>query len=280
MEGLGVKIAACIVTLLVGVVLPLVIAAVFAWKRREDGIWRAWMIGAAGFLIPQLVIRPLLLMALSGTGYAAWAESNPLAYTVVTAFFVALLELAGRCAGAGLLRKDLTFTQALAAGLGHGGIESIILIGISYVNNLMLLVMLQNGQFDAMLAEAAANGTDTAELTAAAIAIQAPSAGLFLLAGLERVLTMICQTCMTVMVFYGFHQRKALPWLAGCAGTHFLIDCIALINQVVSAEWVAYTIIYILLALAAVLCLVLLLKIRTRWSEEDTAALPREDEET
>ena len=256
MEGLGVKIAACIVTLLVGVVLPLVIAAVFAWKRREDGIWRAWMIGAAGFLIPQLVIRPLFLMALSGTGYAAWAESNPLAYTVVTAFFVALLELAGRCAGAGLLRKDLTFTQALAAGLGHGGIESIILIGISYVNNLMLLVMLQNGQFDAMLAEAAANGTDTA------------------------VLTMICQTCMTVMVFYGFHQRKALPWLAGCAGTHFLIDCIALINQVVSVEWVAYTIIYILLALAAVLCLVLLLKIRTRWSEEDTAALPREDEET
>lgn len=268
MDGYGLKIAACIVTLFLGVAMPLIVAAVFAWKRREDGIWRAWVIGAAGFLVPQLIIRPLIIMALSGTGYAAWAEGNPRLYIVVSACYAALLELAGRCAGAGLLRKDMTFTQALAAGMGHGGIESIILISVSYVNNLVMLEILQNGQLDAMIAEAAANGTDTAELTAAALAIQAPSAGLFLLAGLERILTMICQACMTVMVFYGFHRKQALSWLLKCFGIHFLIDCISLVNELVDTDYLAYIIIYTLLSIAAVLCLRLMLRIRRSWQAE------------
>lgn len=278
MDGLRLKIAACIVTLVVGVVVPLAIPMVYGWKRREEGIWRAWLTGAAGFFVPQLIIRPLLLMALSGTGYDAWTQGHPIIYTILSALFAAMLELAGRCAGAGLLRKGMGPHQALAAGLGHGGIESIILIGISYVNNLAFLVMLQNGQFDTMAAEMAANGTDVADLTAAALALQAPSAGLFLLAGLERVLTMTCQACMTVMVFYGFHRARPLPWLLGCLGIHVLIDCIAVINQLISTEWIAYTVIYVILSAAAALCLVLLLKICTHWQAEEAAALPHPDE--
>ena len=268
------KIAACIVTLAVGVVGPLAIPMVYGWKRRNEGVWRAWMIGAAGFFVPQLVIRPLLRIALSGTGYEDWALGNPIAYAFLSALFAAVLELAGRCAGAGLLRKTSSPHQALAAGLGHGGMESIILIGVSYVNNLAFLVMLQNGQFDAMVAEIAATGVDTEGLTAAALALESASAWLFLLAGLERVLTMICQACMTVMVFYGFHRGRPLPWLLGCLGIHFLIDCIAAINLLISTEWIAYTIIYAILAVAAGLCLALLLRIRRLWQSQDVPETP------
>lgn len=273
MENYTGKIIACLVTLALCLVMPIVLAIWFAWRHREEKLGKAWLIGAAGFLVPQVVIRLPILTALSSTAnFESWAQSHLLQYTLTMAATAAISELLGRCAGAGILRREMTFRQALAAGMGHGGIESIILIGMTYFNNLMYLIMLQNGQFDAMVAEAAASGMDTAELTAAALVLQAPSAWLFLLAAAERLLTMVCQAGMTVMVFYGFYKKKPLPGILGCLGIHFLLDCLTGINLLVEPEWLAYALIYAVLAIAAALCLALLRRILLRWKAEGEAA--------
>lgn len=279
MENYIGKIIACVVTLALCVVLPIGLAVVFAGRHREERLGKAWLIGAAGFLVPQVLVRMPILTGLSAIpSFESWAGSHLLLYTVVMALTAAFAELVGRCAGAGLLRREMTFRQALAAGMGHGGIESILLIGVTYANNLAYLIMLQTGKFDAMVAEAAANGVDTAELTAAALALQAPSAWLFLLAALERVLTMMCQAGMTVMVFYGFYQRKPLRWMAACLGIHFLLDCLTGVNLVVRQQWLAYAIIYAVLAAMAVLCMTVLRKLLIKWKEE--TAEPPEASET
>ena len=269
MENYTGKIIACVITLLLCLVMPIVLAIVFASRHREEKLGKAWLIGAAGFLVPQVVVRLPILSALSSmAAFEGWAESHLLLYTLLTAFTAAFAELLGRCAGAGLLRREMTCRQALAAGMGHGGIESILLIGVTYTNNLAYLIMLQTGRFDALVAEAAASGVDTAELTAAALALQAPSAWLFLLAALERVLTMVCQAGMTVMVFYGFYRRKPLRWLLGCLGIHFLLDCLTGVNLVIHQQWLAYTLVYTLLAVIAAACMVLLRRLLVKWKAE------------
>ena len=114
---------------------------------------------------------------------------------------------------------------------------------------------------------AAAAGADTAQLTAAAAALKSTSAGLFLLAGLERVLTMVCQTCMTAMVFYGF-RKKDSRWILGCLGIHFLLDSLTGIPQFLSSQALTYSLVYLVLAVMAALCLWILKKISLAWREE------------
>ena len=268
MENYVPKIIACCVTLGICLILPIGGLIFCAQKHKGEGIVSAWMVGALGFFVPQVLIRlPILTVLSANAGFLNWTQKHLLLYTLGLALTAGLFELAGRCAGAGLLRKHLTFPRALAAGLGHGGIEAILLIGLTYINNLVYLVLLQSGGFDALVAQAAAAGADTTQLTAAAAALKSTSAGLFLLAGLERVLTMVCQSCMTTMVFYGF-RKKDFRWILDCLGIHFLLDSTAGIPQFVSSQTIAYTLVYLVLAAAAVLSLWILKKISLAWREE------------
>lgn len=262
------KIIACCITLFISLVLPIGGLIFYARKHKGGGIVSAWVVGALGFFVPQVLIRLPILSALSANaGFLSWAQNHLLLYTLGLALTAGLFELAGRCAGAGLLRKNRTFPRALAAGLGHGGIEAILLIGLTYINNLVYLILLQSGGFDALAAQAAAAGADTTQLTAAAAALGSTSTGLFLLAGLERALTMVCQACMTAMVFYGF-QIKDSRWILGCLGIHFLLDGAAGIPQFLSSKSLAYALVYLVLAAAAVLSLWILKKISLAWREE------------
>lgn len=268
MEHYATKIIACCITLGICLILPIGGLIFYARKHRGEGIVSAWIVGALGFFVPQMLIRLPILTALSANaGFLSWTQKHLLLYTLGLALTAGLFELAGRCAGAGLLRKNLTFPRALAAGLGHGGIEAILLIGLTYINNLVYLFLLQSGGFDALAAQAAAAGADTAQLTAAAAALKSTSAGLFLLAGLERVLTMVCQTCMTAMVFYGF-RKKDSRWILGCLGIHFLLDSLTGIPQFLSSQALTYSLAYLVLAVMAALCLWILKKISLAWREE------------
>ena len=268
MENFTPKIIACCITLGICLILPIGSLIFYAQKHKGEGIVSAWIVGALGFFVPQVLIRLPILTALSGnSGFLHWAQAHLILYTLVLSLTAGLFELAGRCAGAGLLRKNLTFPRALAAGLGHGGIEAILLVGLTYINNLVYLFLLQNGGFDALVAQTAAAGADTAPLTAAAVTLERTSTGLFLLAGLERILTMVCQTCMTAMVFYGF-RKKDSRWILGCLGIHFLLDSTAGIPQFVSSQTIAYSLVYLVLAAAAVLSLWVLKKISLAWREE------------
>lgn len=268
MENYIPKIITCCITLGICLVLPIGALVFYAQKHKGGGIVSAWVVGALGFFVPQVLIRLPILTALSANaGFLNWTQKHLLLYTLGLALTAGLFELAGRCAGAGLLRKNRTFPRALAAGLGHGGIEAILLIGVTYINNLVYLILLQSGGFDALAAQTAAAGADTAPLTAAAAALKSTSAGLFLLAGLERALTMVCQACMTTMVFYGF-QKKDSRWILGCLGIHFLLDSTAGIPQFLSSQALAYALVYLVLAAAAGLSLWILKKISLAWREE------------
>ena len=52
---------ACIITLMVSLVLPIVVLIGLAVKNKKQGIVSAWLLGTAGFFVPQILIRlPIL----------------------------------------------------------------------------------------------------------------------------------------------------------------------------------------------------------------------------
>ena len=266
---LGMKLAACVVTLLISLVLPLALPIVLSRVYRGEGVGKAWLVGAVGFLVPQMLIRlPVLTYLGTQAGFVNFAQSHLLVYALVLAFTAGLFELSGRYAGARVLRKELTFRRAVIMGLGHGGIEAIILVGLSYVSNVAFLVSMMNGALDQHMAAMASAGTATSQLAAMRQIMVETGAGMFLLAGFERVLAMVCHTCMTTVVCYGVARGKAGKMCLLCLGIHFLMDSTAGISMLVKNQTLAYWVIYLILSVITALCLVLLRKLFGLWKEE------------
>lgn len=261
----------CVITLFLSFILPLLVLVVFAVKCKKQGIVSAWLFGAAGFVVTQICIRLPILTAISGQSwFLEFSQNHLFLYSFSLAFTAGLFELAGRFLVAKVLQKNLTYRRSLAAGLGHGGIEAIIIIGLAYVNNLAYIAMINAGTFDAMLAQLPAE--QTASLEAIRVALLTTSPAMFLLAGFERILTMVIHVALSLIVCWGVHTGKVGKCLLICLGIHTFIDLtagISLLSGTVLTQATAYIIIYAILTVVAALSIFIIHNIRQRWQEVD-----------
>jgi len=263
----------CVLTLFVSLVLPVAILIVLAVKFKKQGIVSAWLLGAAGFFVTKILIRLPILTALQGQSwFTAFSQNHLFLYAFSLAFTAGLFELAGRFAVAKLMHKSLTCRRSLAAGLGHGGIEAMILIGMTYVNNLIYIFMINSGTFDALVAQTAAMGVDVSQLELIRTQFLTASPVMFLLAGLERLLAMTAHVGMSMLVCYGVAHKKILPCMALCLGIHTFIDLtagISLLAGSVLSQTAVYVIIYLILIAVAAFSVLVIRELHRRWKETE-----------
>ncbi len=263
---------ACVVTLAVSLILPLVLALGFAVKCKKQGILSAWLLGAAGFLVTQICIRLPILTALSGQDwFLRFSQEHMFLYVLSLAFTAGLFELAGRFVVAQLMRKNLTFNRSLAAGLGHGGIEAMVIVGMTYVNNLIYIAMINSGTLASLMAPGATPEVQ-AQLDAVITSLQTTPSYQFLLAGLERLLTMVVHAAMSMIVCWGVQSENVGKCLLTCLVLHTFIDLtagISLLAGTVLSQAAAYVLIYAILAAVAVLSVFIIRSIRQKWQEVD-----------
>ena len=266
------SIVAMFVTLFISMVLPIIVLIVYALKNRRQGVVSAWFIGAAGFFVTQMVIRVPLLSALSSMpGFVAFAENQYILYALMLGLTAALFEVAGRYASAKIMSKNLTFTKGFAAGLGHGGIEAIVLIGMTYVSNLLYVAMINTGAIEGVIAQTEAMGVEVAsEVYALVDTLVNGPAYLYLLAGYERILAMIGHVAMTLVVFYFMSKEETLKGIGICVLYHFVMDSMVgiigglatpYLGSVISQN-VSYVITYVFLTSMAVVAVVAIRKIK------------------
>lgn len=264
-------IVCVVISLLSCTALPVAVLTVFAAKHKKQGILSAWLLGAAGFLVTQILIRvPILTVLQSQSWFMVFASNHLVLYGFALAFTAGLFELAGRFAVAKLLvRKKLNFDRSLAAGLGHGGIEAITITGIAMFNNLAYIAMINGGTFDDTLAMTAAMGVDVSQLELIKEQLLTYSPALFLLGGFERILAMTAHAAMSMLVCYGVAHRKVLPCTLICLAIHTFIDLTAVVTMVLP-QTTAYTIVYAILTAVAAASLWILRELRRRWNKEET----------
>ena len=265
-------ILACVVTLLICLVLPVIALIVCGVKHRKSGIVSAWFLGAAGFFVTQILIRvPILLVLQTQSWFLAFAENHLFLYAFIPAFTAGLFELAGRWAAAKGMRKNLTVHHSLAAGLGHGGIEAMLLIGTTYINNLVYIAMINTGSFDAVLAQTAALGVDVSQLELIRQQLLTVSPAIFLLAGFERILAMTAHTAMSMLVCYGVAHKCTGKAMLACLVIHTFIDFTAGISLLAGnglSQTAAYVIIYTILTAVAAASVLIIRELHRRWRAE------------
>ncbi len=226
-------ICICIALALTTIV-PLGIVIWYCLKNRSEKLWLAALLGAAGFFIPQMLIRVPVLNVLSlSKGFMAFAENYYIIYAVILAATAAGFELAGRYGAAKILNKNgLTLKKAMAAGLAHGCIESVVVVGLSHINNILYAVMINNGSFDALMQQAAAQaGVDTAQLDMIKETMLTTAAPMYLLGVWERGMTIITHLFMSMLVCYFVAKKRPLIGIFLCLAIHTLIDGVAAIGQ-------------------------------------------------
>ncbi len=259
-------------------IIPAALVIWYCIKNKHQNLWLAALLGAAGFFVPQILIRvPILNLLSLSKGFLAFAENYYIIYAVILAATAAGFELTGRYGAAKILNKNgLTFRKAAAAGLAHGCIESVVIVGLANVNNLLYAVMINTGSFDTMINEAAATaGVDVSQYEVLKQTLIDSPAPMFLLGAYERGMTIISHLFMSILVFYFMAKHRTALGLLFCFLFHMSIDLIAAIGQGLTTPYLGevldtntmYVFLEGIVTVAAIVSLCGILKIRKKWSD-------------
>lgn len=201
-----------------------IIAAIIFYKKKKYFVGSAF-IGAAVFFLFQMVTRiPLIQLVLPKMQwYKDMAQNNLWAYALFLGFTAGLFEEVGRYLAFTLvLKKHQDWKNAVAYGIGHGGIEAILLVGLTYVGNLVTSMMINSGMLDTIIAQYPEQGRE-ALLQAKSLLLQTPSF-MYLVGGAERLFAFTIHMALSILVMVGIQKKKGLQYLGLAILLHMLID--------------------------------------------------------
>ena len=119
--------------------------------RRKKGAGKAFFLGMLAFSVSQLGIRiPVLQLLLPRWVWFHVLQLYPWAYGLFLGLTAGVFEEGARWIAIRFFLKDRTdLEHGLAFGLGHGGVEAMILAGLNMTAGLMMVLTGQGALFPA-----------------------------------------------------------------------------------------------------------------------------------
>lgn len=198
--------ASFIVSGLMEIIIPLGIG--FYITRKFGTSWKNWFIGALMFLL-SLVRLPLNTYVNQVLMAAPVTAMMIILATLVPSLTAGIFEEVARYVGLKYIIKDETYEKGLTYGAGHGGIESIFLVGLSVLSVGVVLLtspeVLPPDQLDMILATP----------------VFMPLVGVY-----ERVMAMIAQMGFSILVLESL-RKKDLKFLLAAIGLHSSLNFLA-----------------------------------------------------
>ncbi|AKK01986.1 YhfC family glutamic-type intramembrane protease [Corynebacterium epidermidicanis] len=194
-------------SLLICLAIPLV--GVWALWRRDRRILPVVGIGAVAFVGSQMMLRiPLMQLAsaIAPNTLGAFLTSVP-----VASFSAGIFEETARllCL-VYLLKGARRLIDGVAFGLGHGGIEAILLVGAAMVNNLVLGLAINFGYWDSLAGILPGDAAQHIQT----VLVETPSSAYFI-GGIERMWAIGLHIVCSILILLGVVRgRKALAWVA------------------------------------------------------------------
>jgi uncharacterized membrane protein YhfC len=217
------------------IAIPLILAILLS--RRWKLGWRILLVGAATFILSQVGHIPfnaLMTRLLSRTALVNLSVQEALIFNAVfLGLSAAFFEELFRC---GMFRwwlKDAhTWRKGILAGVGHGGVEAVILGGLALFSMFQLLA-LRNMDLSIIFSGATLQAVQDQVLTYWSMPWYDS-----LLGAVERIFTVVVQISLAVIVVQCF-IRKQKRWLWLAMGYHALIDAVSVYAvSKISPYWV------------------------------------------
>lgn len=228
--GLGVLLA---------VIVPVAIALI--WKFRKHEKLTTILVGAATFVLFALILeKPIqnalvfpTTMGLPDHAVSQFINARPILWAIVLGLFPGVFEETGRfVAFKTVLRNRRNREASISYGIGHGGIEVVLVLGITYITYIAYAVMINNGMFQGLVDQVTAQAPDqagdiyTLADQLAVLSFADVGVGMF-----ERIFAFLFHVGASILVFYAARDRGRL-WLYPLAILlHTALDSLAGLNM-------------------------------------------------
>lgn len=204
----------------------ILIAAVWYARKKYKINFAVLGLGAVAFFASSQVLEKivhLLVLHPQKDGTVPLMTGNPLLYVIYGICMAALFEETARLIFFKWLEKKRTLedSDALAYGLGHGGLELLYLGMGSLISLLILFSLLESSNPD--LANLLPQNTLET--------VQSLSGWQVYLLGVERVLALVMQIGLSFWVYQAVRQKKWI-YLVAAYGLHALFDLAPSLSQV------------------------------------------------
>lgn len=216
--------AALAVCIVLGFAIP--IAAVIIYKRRFREAWLPSAFIGAGSVMVFALIELLLYVLLCVPLYPLIMRFPSVTVIIAAVMAGAVEETARLAAYKTLMKNRLSTKNAVLMGLGFGGFETMVALGITYLMYLIMAVTANGyGGLEAFL-EATRNNSPNNRVEATLVVIEETRFIDILLPIYGRLLAMTFHVCLSVWVYKAVTHRL---WLYPAAiAAHAAYDYIAM----------------------------------------------------
>lgn len=236
--------------------IPVGIAVFWILKKKEK--LTTVLAGAATFLIFALFLeKPIqnaLLfptqMGLTEHAFSRMINARPVLWALAVGLFPGVFEETGRLvAYKTVLRRRKNRETSVSHGIGHGGVEVMAILGLTYITDIAYGVMINTGAFQGLIDKTAELAPEQAEaLAAAAGQLAFLSAADVGLAFLERALAFLFHVGASILVFYACRDKgrgwlyplaillhTAMDFIAGLSMTELFAPSVPLLETLIGA---------------------------------------------
>lgn len=232
-------------TLAVVFILP--IAACIVVKVKCKAKISSMIVGAGTFILAAMVLEQILHTVVLGLAGEELTK-NILLYAIYGGLAAGIFEETGRYLAMKFCMKGtLDKENALMYGVGHGGMEAILLIGPTYISNLMMSYMINQGTNNGVLSQMD-TATKEAMLQGLSQLWELPS-NTFYLAGVERLCAFVLQIALSYLVYLSVKEGKKGNFLLAI-GLHMAVDTgtvlLAAVLPVVAVEVILIVVVAII----------------------------------
>lgn len=220
------SLAGMVFSLLVSFLLP--IGLIIFARKRYGAYFSTIAVGALVFFIFALILESLLHLYVLKVNPATKAlMDNHWIYAIYGGLAAGIFEETGRfIAFKYFLKKRREWKDGLAYGIGHGGIEAMLLAGFGAINNLIYSLAINKGNFNSLIGSKLP--VETGEQLKNSLIDSHWT--LFFLSGIERCFAIAIQIGLSILVIYAVKNRKYIYFLLAIL-IHALIDFPAVLAQ-------------------------------------------------
>lgn len=212
------------------ILVPLALIVFMGIKKRLK--WKPMLFGMLLFFVFALILERILHFVVLGTDPTQSVIYNKtILYMLYGGFAAGIFEETARLlCFKGIIKvgENETIDTGISYGLGHGGIEAILLGGLSAIGNLLTSVMYNKGLLST--ATAAMNEQQLQEFNKGIDALVNTQSYMFVLSGVERMAALVLQIALSLFVFKAVKEKK-WQYFAFAILIHAGVDMFAVLFQ-------------------------------------------------
>ena len=209
--------------------LAIPLAAIIFWKIKSKGSIVPVIGGTLTFIVFAQVLEGMVHAFVLGSqnAFSNLLYSNTILYALYGGLMAGVFEEVGRYVTMRFVLKNYNSkSDAVSFGLGHGGIECAMVLGLNMAIYIVISLLINSGADESVLLAIAGGSAETVGIITEGILSITPA--LAAIAIFERICAMALHLCLSMVVFAAV-KKSSVRYLFAAIFLHFLADFVIVV---------------------------------------------------